>query len=59
MALASGAFLLLFVRRDATLHLTQLIPSGSLYFLFVGAVVLLAGGEAGHAVGAERIGFGR
>ena len=48
LALMSGASLLFFVRRHDSLHLPHLLASGSLYVLFVVAVVLssVTGGTA-------------
>jgi cation:H+ antiporter len=40
LALVSGSLLLFFVRRHDTLHLPHLVASGSLYFVFLCAVVL-------------------
>ena len=42
LALASGAFLLYFVQRHDTLHVSHLLASGSLYVVFVAAVALSA-----------------
>ncbi len=39
LAIASGVFLLFFVRRYDTLHVNHLLSSGLLYIVFVGAVV--------------------
>jgi cation:H+ antiporter len=48
LALLSGLFLLFFVRRHDTLHLPHLLASGSLYLVFIGAVVAtLVSGTAG------------
>jgi cation:H+ antiporter len=46
LALASGAFLLYFVRRYDTLHIPHLLTSGSLYVVFVMAVMAIALGGA-------------
>lgn len=50
LALISGASLLFFVRRHDTLHLPHLLVSGSLYFMFLAAVMLapLYGGGGAH-----------
>ena len=50
LALIAGASLLFFVRRHDTLHVSHLLVSGSLYFVFIAAVVLapLYGGAAAH-----------
>jgi cation:H+ antiporter len=40
LAIASGLFLLFFVRRYDTLHLNHLLSSGALYIVFVGAVIV-------------------
>jgi len=47
LALISGAILLFFVRRYDSLHAGHLLASGSLYFVFLGAVLLsvLSGSE--------------
>src|SRR5581483_2605552 len=40
LALMSGCLLLFFVRRYDSLHASHLLASGSLYFVFLGAVVI-------------------
>jgi len=50
LALLSGLSLLFFVRRGKTLHVPQLLVSGSLYFVFIAAVVLSSLAGAGGAV---------
>ena len=51
LALISGAFLLFFVRRYDTLGVRQLLASGSLYVVFVAAVIASAvAGTTGAAV---------
>ena len=48
LALLSGAMLLFFVRRHESIHLTHLLASGSLYVVFVVAVLLtMAAGLSG------------
>jgi len=51
LALLSGCVLFFFVRRHETLHASHLLISGSLYFVFLGAVLAtVVSGNAGPAV---------
>jgi cation:H+ antiporter len=54
LALLSGASLLYFVRRHDTLHLPHLLTSGSLYVVFVAAVILTVASGAAHPTTAVR-----
>jgi len=53
LALLSGAFLLFFVRRNDTLRIPHLLVSGSLYLVFVAAVVLTLSSGGGTSTPAH------
>jgi hypothetical protein len=51
LALLSGSFLLFFVRRNDTLRIPHLLTSGSLYVVFVLAVIMTLSSGGGTPTG--------